>query len=66
MHQAQRLTKCDFCTYKVGNECVVASATGQVPEHRCKQAAYEFSKWEANKWAHQRQYNYNKKKSSWK
>jgi hypothetical protein len=50
----------------VGNECVVATAAGQVPEYRCKQAIYEFNKWEANKWAHQRQYNYNKKKTSWK
>jgi hypothetical protein len=54
------MTKCDFCAYKVGNECVVATATGQVPEYRCKQAIYEY-----NKWLQQQKYN-KKKKPSWR
>ena len=39
-------SKCDFCTYKVGNECTVAKASGQVNSYYCKQAQYEYNQWQ--------------------
>ena len=38
-------SKCDFCTYKVGNECTAAKANGQVNSYYCNQAQYEYNQW---------------------
>ena len=38
-------SKCDFCTYKVGNECTTAKANGQVNTYYCQQAQYEYNQW---------------------
>jgi hypothetical protein len=38
-------SKCDFCQYKLGNECTAAGASGQVNPHYCKQAQYEYNQW---------------------
>lgn len=38
-------SKCDFCTYKVGNECTAAQANGQVNTSYCHQAQYEYNQW---------------------
>ena len=37
--------KCDFCAYKVGNECTAAKANGQVNSYYCNQAQYEYNQW---------------------
>ena len=38
-------SKCDFCTYKVGNECVATKSNGQVNSYYCRQAQYEYNQW---------------------
>ena len=38
-------SKCDFCTYKVGNECTAAKANGQTSSYYCSQAQYEYNQW---------------------
>jgi hypothetical protein len=38
-------SKCDFCAYKVGNECTAAKANGQVNTYYCRQAQYEYNQW---------------------
>lgn len=38
-------SKCDFCAYKVGNECTAAQANGQVNTYYCHQAQYEYNQW---------------------
>ena len=37
--------KCDFCVYKVGNECTAAKANGQTSSYYCNQAQYEYNQW---------------------
>ena len=39
------ISKCDFCTYKVGNECTAAKANGQTSSYYCNQAQYEYNQW---------------------
>jgi hypothetical protein len=38
-------SKCDFCAYKVGNECTAAKANGQTSSYYCTQAQYEYNQW---------------------
>jgi hypothetical protein len=38
-------TKCDFCQYKLGTECVAVDTAGKVSEYKCKQAQYEYNQW---------------------
>lgn len=38
-------SKCDFCAYKVGNECTAAKANGQTNSYYCNQAQYEYNQW---------------------
>ena len=40
-----RLTKCNFCQFLVGNECVATGVSGQVNSSYCRQAQYEYNQW---------------------
>lgn len=42
----QTFTKCNFCSYFLGNECTAAKANGKVNTYYCRQAQYEFTQWQ--------------------
>jgi len=47
--QNQRITKCNFCKYFVGNQCSIEVNTGHVSYYYCYDANQEFKMWLDNK-----------------